>query len=127
MLEANPMASFGAPQEKSQDIFVGKSEAARAGEQVEYTAMDGDHTAEEEEPVVTLKTWVVVFVRYLLGLQSLSLHFLQILSMGYGLSFWPIPVIANIGGLLGREFNAPTEYVWFIPVSNSFHLLRSSI
>ncbi|KIW78193.1 hypothetical protein Z517_08026 [Fonsecaea pedrosoi CBS 271.37] len=54
---------------------------------------------EEEEPVVTFKTWIVV----------------GILSCGYGLSFWPIPVMANIGGLIAGELDAPSEYIWFIP------------
>lgn len=38
--------------------------------------------------------------------------------MGYGLSFWPIPVMASIGGLIGNEFGEPNKYVWFIPVSD---------
>lgn len=36
--------------------------------------------------------------------------------MGYGLYFWPIPVMANIGSLVGAEFKAPSKYIWFIPV-----------
>ncbi|OAL40089.1 hypothetical protein AYO20_00507 [Fonsecaea nubica] len=58
-----------------------------------------DVNSEEEEPVVTFKTWIVV----------------GILSCGYGLSFWPIPVMANIGGLIAGELDAPSEYIWFIP------------
>ncbi|KAF2715467.1 MFS general substrate transporter [Pleomassaria siparia CBS 279.74] len=38
-----------------------------------------------------------------------------ILSCGYGLSFWPIPVMANIGGLVAGSFGQPNSYVWFIP------------
>ncbi|KAL5387157.1 peroxiredoxin prx5 [Paraphaeosphaeria sporulosa] len=56
-------------------------------------------TGEEVEPVVTFKTWIVV----------------MILSCGYGLSFWPIPVMANIGGLIATSFDQPTSYVWYIP------------
>ncbi|KAB5560332.1 fungal trichothecene efflux pump [Coniochaeta sp. 2T2.1] len=52
----------------------------------------------DEEPVVTFKTWIVV-----------------ILSLGYGLSFWPIPVMANIGGAVAAEFGQPNKYIWFIP------------
>ncbi|KAK5032456.1 hypothetical protein LTR13_007279 [Exophiala sideris] len=54
---------------------------------------------EEEEPVVTLKTWVVV----------------MILSCGYGLSFWPIPVMASIGSLVATELGEPTRAYWIIP------------
>ncbi|KAF9739444.1 hypothetical protein PMIN02_000178 [Paraphaeosphaeria minitans] len=56
-------------------------------------------TGEEVEPVVTFKTWIVV----------------TILSCGYGLSFWPIPVMANIGGLIATSFDQPASYMWFIP------------
>lgn len=40
---------------------------------------------------------------------------LQILSMGYGLSFWPIPVMAAIQSQIAAEFGTPTAYIWFIP------------
>ena len=43
---------------------------------------DNSVIEEELEPVVTPKTWLVV----------------GILSMGYGLSFWPIPVMASSVG-----------------------------
>jgi hypothetical protein len=62
MVEANSMASLSAPEEKSQDVHLNKSGDARTAEHVEYTTKDGDLTSEEEEPVVTFKTWVVVFV-----------------------------------------------------------------
>ncbi|KIW40308.1 uncharacterized protein PV06_07515 [Exophiala oligosperma] len=54
---------------------------------------------EEEDPHVSFKTWVVVWI----------------LSCGYGLSFWPIPVMANIGGLVAAELDAPEKAYWFIP------------
>jgi len=53
----------------------------------------------EAEPVVTPKTWVVVFI----------------LSMGYGLSFWPIPVFAAIQSEVAASMSDPTGYIWFIP------------
>ncbi|EXJ56092.1 hypothetical protein A1O7_09023 [Cladophialophora yegresii CBS 114405] len=62
--------------------------------------MGGVGAAEEEEdPVVSFKTWVVVWI----------------LSCGYGLSFWPIPVMANIGGLVAAELGEPEKAYWFIP------------
>jgi hypothetical protein len=73
---------------------------------------------EEEEPVVTFKTWIVVLV----SVSSSRVVWVennltgQILSLGYGLSFWPIPVMANIGGSVAAEFGAPEKYIWFIPV-----------
>ncbi|TKA81099.1 hypothetical protein B0A49_00394 [Cryomyces minteri] len=54
---------------------------------------------EEEEPVVTPKTWFVVFI----------------LSMGYGLSFWPIPTFAAIGGQVATELGEASKVIWFIP------------
>lgn len=54
---------------------------------------------DDEEPIVLAKTWVVVFI----------------LSMGYGLSFWPIPVFAAIEANLAAEFGAPESYIWWIP------------
>lgn len=53
----------------------------------------------EVAPVVTPKTWVVVFI----------------LSMGYGLSFWPIPVFAAIQTELATSLGDPNGYIWFIP------------
>lgn len=44
-----------------------------------------------------------------------NFFFLQILSLGYGLSFWPIPVMANIGGAVATEFGSPNKSIWFIP------------
>ena len=54
---------------------------------------------EDPTPVVTPKTWVVVFI----------------LSMGYGLSFWPIPVFAAIEADLAASLGNATDYIWFIP------------
>ncbi|KAI1621285.1 fungal trichothecene efflux pump-domain-containing protein [Exophiala viscosa] len=64
----------------------------------EETQISGD-PEEDEEPVVTLKTWVVV----------------MILSCGYGLSFWPIPVMASIGSLVATELGEPSRAYWIIP------------
>ncbi|KAL5345545.1 hypothetical protein ACLOAV_009295 [Pseudogymnoascus australis] len=55
--------------------------------------------AEEEiEPHVSAKTWTVA----------------AILSMGYGLSFVPVPAMAAIGPQLSAEFGNPNDYVWFV-------------
>jgi hypothetical protein len=77
-------------------------------------AEDVDST-EEDPGVVTLKTWIVVVI----------------LSIGYGLSFWPIPcnsggsftpaaltfivVFAAIQGQVAAEMGTPTKYIWWIP------------
>ena len=39
----------------------------------------------------------------------------QILSMGYGLSFWPIPVMAAIGTQVATELGQPQKVGWIIP------------
>lgn len=39
----------------------------------------------------------------------------QILSMGYGLSFWPIPIMATIQSEIAASFGTSTKYIWFIP------------
>lgn len=57
------------------------------------------YTTEDDPGVVTTKTWVVVCI----------------LSIGYGLSFWPIPLFAAIQGQVAAEFGTPTEYIWWIP------------
>ena len=54
---------------------------------------------EENSPRVTPKTWVVVFF----------------LSMGFGLSFWPVPVMGNIGSSLSSELQNPSASAWFVP------------
>jgi hypothetical protein len=35
--------------------------------------------------------------------------------MGYGLSFWPIPVMAAIESQIATGFGNPAQAVWFIP------------
>jgi hypothetical protein len=35
--------------------------------------------------------------------------------MGYGLSFWPIPVMAAIESQIATNFGNPAQAVWFIP------------
>ncbi|KAJ5958950.1 uncharacterized protein N7479_006100 [Penicillium vulpinum] len=54
---------------------------------------------ESIEPVVTLKTWIVS----------------SILSIGYGLSFWPVPVVSAIGNMISADMGDPTGYIWFVP------------
>ncbi|KAG9230345.1 putative Isotrichodermin C-15 hydroxylase [Amylocarpus encephaloides] len=39
----------------------------------------------------------------------------EILSLGYGLSFWPIPVLAAIQSEVAASFGTPNEFIWFIP------------
>jgi hypothetical protein len=39
----------------------------------------------------------------------------QILSMGYGLSFWPVPIFAAVQAGMAAELGNPTDYVWYIP------------
>ncbi|KAJ5199457.1 Major facilitator superfamily domain general substrate transporter [Penicillium cf. griseofulvum] len=56
-------------------------------------------TDESNEPVVTLKTWIVS----------------SILSCGYGLSFWPVPVVSAIGSMISADMGDPTGYIWFVP------------
>ncbi|KAI9812935.1 MAG: hypothetical protein M1827_004453 [Pycnora praestabilis] len=53
----------------------------------------------EDPATVTAKTWTVVFI----------------LSMGYGLSFWPVPLMAAIETDVAAELGAPEKYIWFIP------------
>ncbi|RFU26282.1 hypothetical protein B7463_g10045, partial [Scytalidium lignicola] len=53
----------------------------------------------EEEPIVSTKTWVVVLI----------------LSLGYGTSFWPIPVMAAVGSNIAAEFGNAGDAAWFIP------------
>ncbi|CAG7921994.1 unnamed protein product [Penicillium olsonii] len=55
-------------------------------------------------PVVTLKTWIVS----------------SILSCGYGLSFWPVPVVSAIGTNISTDMGDPTGYIWFVPVSMDY-------
>jgi hypothetical protein len=35
--------------------------------------------------------------------------------MGYGLSFWPVPVFAAIQAGMAAELGSPNDYVWYIP------------
>lgn len=47
----------------------------------------------------------------------------QILSCGYGLSFWPVPVLSAIGTMISAELGDASEYVWFVPVCRSMGAL----
>lgn len=40
----------------------------------------------------------------------------KILSCGYGLSFWPVPVMSAIGTMVSAELGQASDYVWFVPV-----------
>lgn len=67
---------------------------------VEVTSdMSRSPPPEEAEPVVTAKTWVVVFI----------------LSLGYGLSFWPIPVLAAIQTEIATSLGKSSDSIWYIP------------
>ncbi|KAL3463501.1 fungal trichothecene efflux pump [Aspergillus heterothallicus] len=57
------------------------------------------HDPVAEPPVVTLKTWIVACI----------------LSCGYGLSFWPVPVAAAIGTMVSADMGNPNGYIWFVP------------
>ncbi|KAJ5179214.1 Major facilitator superfamily domain general substrate transporter [Penicillium capsulatum] len=56
-------------------------------------------TVDTTEPVVTTKTWIVSCI----------------LSCGYGLSFWPVPVMSAIGTLISADMGEPNGYIWFVP------------
>ncbi|KAK2743343.1 hypothetical protein FQN55_007278 [Onygenales sp. PD_40] len=69
------------------------------GSDIESPVKNSSIEEPEPEPIVTRKTWgCVVF-----------------LSCGYGLSFWPIPVMAVIAGDVASEMGNPSKFVWYIP------------
>ncbi|KAJ5590769.1 hypothetical protein N7450_004741 [Penicillium hetheringtonii] len=55
--------------------------------------------SKSEPPVVTFKTWIVACI----------------LSCGYGLSFFPVPVASAIGSLVSADMGEPNGYIWFVP------------
>lgn len=50
------------------------------------------------EPVVTFKTWIVISIQ----------------SLGYGLSFVPVPVMAAVGANIATDVGDPTSNLWYI-------------
>ena len=54
--------------------------------------------SEEEPPKVSPKTWLVV----------------GILSMGYGLSFIPVPAMSAVGPQIAAEFGDASKNLWFV-------------
>ncbi|CAG8047990.1 unnamed protein product [Penicillium nalgiovense] len=78
-----------------------EKDSVQAGSPIETPGSPVDETT---EPVVTLKTWIVS----------------SILSCGYGLSFWPIPVVSAIGTMISADMGDPTGYIWFVPVCIKF-------
>ncbi|KAJ5523217.1 peroxiredoxin prx5 [Penicillium frequentans] len=62
------------------------------------SSLPSDHE-EVEPPVVAFKTWIVALI----------------LSCGYGLSFWPIPVVSAIGSSVSADLGDANGYVWFVP------------
>ncbi|KAJ5709230.1 hypothetical protein N7493_010564 [Penicillium malachiteum] len=63
-------------------------------------AASAPNSVDESEPaVVTLKTWVVALI----------------LSCGYDLSFWPVPVVSAIGSSLSADMGDTGGYIWFVP------------
>jgi hypothetical protein len=97
----------------------------------------GDSLDPDEAATVTPKTWIVVFVsgnclqvyvmhptdRFADPLDGIRVRFPRgrgsVLSCvtltWYRLSFWPIPVMANIGTQVATEVHAPLKSIWFIP------------
>ncbi|KAE8146588.1 MFS general substrate transporter [Aspergillus avenaceus] len=58
-----------------------------------------DSQDSEQEPTVSFTTWIVSCI----------------LSCGYGLSFWPVPVMAAIGTSVSADLGDPSGYMWYIP------------
>jgi hypothetical protein len=72
--------------------------------------------APEVEPVVTPKTWIVVFVsQKILCLSYKADGRYQIMAMGYGLCFWPVPVFAAIGSQVAASKGDAAKASWFVP------------
>ncbi|KAL2014360.1 hypothetical protein VTN00DRAFT_1885 [Thermoascus crustaceus] len=71
---------------------------------------EDDKVSEDAEAVVTLKAWLVSCI----------------LSCGYGLSFWPIPVMAAIGSVVSTDLDEPNKYVWFVPLCTVGHIIVAS-
>ncbi|KAH0830965.1 hypothetical protein FOPE_01961 [Fonsecaea pedrosoi] len=67
--------------------------------EVEVKGSSFELAGEETEPVVTPKTWIVVFI----------------MAMGYGLCFWPVPVFAAIGTQVATSKGDPDKAAWFVP------------
>ncbi|KAK4870079.1 hypothetical protein LT330_005133 [Penicillium expansum] len=76
-----------------------EKDSVQAGSPMETPSSPSTVSNESTEPVVTLKTWIVS----------------SILSCGYGLSFWPIPVVSAIGTMISTDMGDPTGYIWFVP------------
>ncbi|RMY53202.1 hypothetical protein D0865_05375 [Hortaea werneckii] len=56
------------------------------------------HGDEAGEPTVTAKTWIVCVI----------------LSLGYGLSFWAVPVMSAIGASIAADLGSPSANSWFV-------------
>ncbi|KAI7159816.1 hypothetical protein KC324_g13526, partial [Hortaea werneckii] len=56
------------------------------------------HGDEAGEPTVTAKTWIVCVI----------------LSLGYGLSFWAVPVMSAIGASIAADLGSPSASTWFV-------------
>ncbi|KAI5361422.1 Putative major facilitator transporter Str1/Tri12, major facilitator superfamily [Septoria linicola] len=67
-----------------------KSQAVSDGTPTKETFED-----ESPAPVVTVKTWIVCVV-------------------GYGLSFWPVPVLSAIGAEVATDLGDPTANAWYV-------------
>ncbi|KAJ5518785.1 Major facilitator superfamily domain general substrate transporter [Penicillium expansum] len=76
-----------------------EKDSVQAGSPMETPSSPSTVSNESTEPVVTLKTWIVS----------------SILSCGYGLLFWPIPVVSAIGTMISADMGDPTGYIWFVP------------
>lgn len=69
---------------------------------------------EDAEPIVTLKTWLVVIVSVLSSAQrEQPLKRFQVLSASYGISFWPVPFFSQIQTQMSASFGSePAMGTW---------------
>ncbi|OJD29224.1 mfs general substrate transporter [Diplodia corticola] len=93
------MAIAGIMEEPKDALNDGKALANPTEKDIEGSVPESTPAPSELEPVVTLKTWIVVCF----------------LSFGYGLCFWPVPTAAAVGTLVSADFGQPNAYVWFVP------------
>lgn len=54
----------------------------------------------DEQYVVTLKTWIVV----------------GILALSYGISFWIVPALSAAQAVVATQLGTPSDAAWFVPI-----------
>jgi MFS family permease len=64
----------------------------------EQNANSSHIPANDDEYVVTFKTWVVV----------------SILALSYGISFWIVPSLSSVGASVGAQLGDATQAAWYI-------------